>query len=565
MKNWFQLALVLAVLASGVWLVWSEDDPSIDQANTGRGENSVQVESRDSTLSNDPGTRIKTGQLSARDPDSRFRQASDTSSADDLVSIARERPSRSTAFTANSSSAPDVSDHEKNEELVIGGMVIDEDGSPLSGIEVLARRIDPEDGPSPSFDQMDEGVLSIFSDFGGAFLFSDLEDGTYQLRIAPAEGVAPDLTTVRVGPLNVKLVVVLLWDIRVYGTVSSTAGKSLENVQVTAGRQTLATRTGSQGEYKLNISMQGVKRKQFVHFRRDGYRDQKLAINPDELDYRSTKLQFNVTMDPIANLTSVAGSLSDTEGRSVPGQILTMASSKLRTSYQAQSDKKGIFMFKEVEPGKDYRLQIRPGSDYLDKDINSLDVPDSGLNLNIVLDLIEQGELSGWMIDLNANPIPGFALNLHSRVVAGKSVRVQGNQQGFFLVQDFPVGDAVFSTNSYPVFSVQGILVSPEPEEPIMVILDIGTHVLEGRVLDSLGGPVAGASVIMTWTFSESGVQSSSSRKTAADPDGSFVFTGLGPGLHRMQVSASGFRATVVKIDVGISRDNIVVELEEES
>jgi len=580
MKNWFLLILVLAVLAAGVWLVWFEGDPSMDQANAGKGENSVQLDSRDSTLSDGTRARIEPKQLSARDPDSMFRQASgpspaddpdsrsrqasDPSMADDPVSKATERPSRATASTADTSPAPDSSHSEQAGDLVIGGMVIDEEGEPLSGIEVLAKRIDPADSSPPLFDQMDEGVLSTFSDFDGAFLFMDLEDGTYQLRIAPAEGIAPALTTVRVGPLNVKLVVVFLWDIRVYGTVSDTAGKPLENVQVTAGRQTHPTRSGSKGEYQLSVSMQGVKRKQFVHFRRDSYRDQKMVINPDELDYRTTELQFDVTMEPLAAPTTVTGSLSDTEGRLVPGKILTMASSRLRTSYQAESDLKGKFIFKEVEPGKDYRLQIRPGSGYQDKDINSLEVPGSGLNLDIVLDLMEQGELSGWMIDLNANPIPGFALNLHSRVVAGKSVRVVGDQQGFFSVHDFPVGDAVFSTNSYPVFSVQGIRVSPVPEEPIIVILDTGPHVLQGRVIDSLGEPVVAASVILTWTFSENNVQSSSSsRKTAADQNGKFVFTGLGPGLHRMQVSASGFHAAVLKIDVGAHPADILVKLEE--
>ena len=268
-------------------------------------------------------------------------------------------------------------------------------------------------------------------------------------------------------------------------------------------------------------------------------------------------------MEPHAALTTVAGSLTDTEGRPVPGQILTMASSRLRTSYQAQSDQSGKFAFKEVEPGKDYRLQIRPGSVYQDKDINSLEVPGKGLNLDIVLDLIEQGQLSGWMIDLEANTVPGFTLNLHSRVVAGESVRVEGDQKGFFQVQDFPVGDAVFSTNSYPVFSVQGIRVSPDPEEPIMVILDAGNHVLEGQVIDSAGQPVPAASVLLTWSFNDNGVQSSSSRKTAAEQNGYFVFTGLGPGLHRMQVSASGFKTAVVKIDVGVQPGDVLVTLEE--
>ena len=169
------------------------------------------------------------------------------------------------------------------------------------------------------------------------------------------------------------------------------------------------------------------------------------------------------------------------------------------------------------------------------------------------------------MADLNGNPVPGFALNLHSRAVSGRSVRVVGDQQGIFLVEDFPVGDAVLSTNSRPVLAAQGIRVSPEPEEPVLVILDTGTHVLEGRVIDSLGEPMAATSVIMTWEFSESGVLSSSLRKTAADHNGNFVFTNLGPGLHRLQVSASGYRTAVMKIDVGMDRDNIVIKLEEGS
>jgi hypothetical protein len=567
-KSWFPLALVLAVLATGLWLGgWFEDDPSSGRATVGTGQNIVQAESRGSAMFSGPDEQNTTERSSDLEPNTWLRQASGSSPDDDPASKARAGSSGTDEITANIRSAQDSSDNGQAEDRVIGGMVIDEEGQPLSGIEVLARRIDSANSDPSSFNQLDMDVLSVFSDAGGYFLFSDLEDGAYQLRIAPAAGISPDLTTVRVGLLNVKLVAAMVWDIRVHGTVSSAAGRPLENVQVTAGRQTQPTRTGVKGKYTLDVGMQGVKQKQFVHFRRDGYRDQKLAINPDELDYRTTELEFDVTMEPIASLTAVAGSLIDTEGRPVPGEILTMASSRLRTSYQSRSEKNGKFAFKEVEPGDDYRLQIRPDSGYQDKDINSLKVPGSGLSLDIVLDPIEGGELSGWMVDLNANPIPGFALNLHSRVDAGHSIRVVGDQQGAFLVQDFPVGEAVLSTNSYPMFSVQGIRVSPQPEEPILVILDTGRHVLEGRVTDSLGEPVAAASVILTWSFSENSVQrSSSSRKTETDQTGNFVFTGLGPGSHRLQVSAAGFStAAVMNIDTEAPPRNIVVQLHDET
>ena len=140
-----------------------------------------------------------------------------------------------------------------------------------------------------------------------------------------------------------------------------------------------------------------------------------------------------------------------------------------------------------------------------------------------------------------------------------------GDQQGFFSVEDFPVGGALFRTNSYPVLTVRGIHVSPEPQEPITVILDTGPHVLQGRVIDGFGEPVAASDITLVWEFGINGLLNSSSRQTTADQNGNFVFTGLGPGLHTMQVSAAGFRIAVLTINVGIDPIEMVVGLEEET
>ena len=71
---------------------------------------------------------------------------------------------------------------------------------------------------------------------------------------------------------------------------------------------------------------------------------------------------------------------------------------RLSQSFTVESDVNGNFWFDDVEPGEDYQLQIRPGSGYKNKDINPLVIPAGGLHLDIVLELGDTGELSGWMI-----------------------------------------------------------------------------------------------------------------------------------------------------------------------
>ncbi len=182
-----------------------------------------------------------------------------------------------------------------------------------------------------------------------------------------------------------------------------------------------------------------------------------------------------------------------------------------------------------------------------------------------MLELIDEGELSGWMIDLDGQPVPGFSLTLRSTMATAQSVSVVSDQQGFFSVEGFPVGGALFRTNSYPVLTVRGIHVSPEPEEPVTVILDTGRYVLQGRVIDGFGEPVAESSITLGWAFRDNGLRSSSTRKTTTDHNGNFFFTGLGPDLHALQVSAAGFSTVVHTIDVGADPNEIVVELEEDT
>jgi len=557
MKNRFLLTLVLAGLAGASYLLWFEHRPAVEPVDLGVAEQRSQLEPEvDSRLPLGPGQRDETARMSARGPDS--APANSSAAAD----VSASKP---LTLTRVNRSASDFPDEEKPAEFVIGGHVQDEEGNPQSNIEVLAKWIGNADGAPLLVDMARENVQSIFSDFGGTFLFDNLEDGEYRVRLAPIAGIAPAETRVRAGTLNVNLVLVALRDVRVYGTVNSTVGAPIKDVHIVAAPTARSTRSESRGEYELDISWQGNDVVYTILFQHEGFRQQRIRISPTDLDNMTGGFQLNVSLEPLKRLTTVAGRLTDTKGGPVSGEILSIVTPQLRTRYRAQSDPYGNFLFEEVEPGKDHQLRIRPASRYKNKDINPLVVPDVGLNLDVVLELINEGELSGWMIDLNGQPIPGFSLTLRSNMATARSVSVVSDQQGFFSVEDFPVGGALLRTHSYPVLMVQGIHVSAESEDPITVILDTGRHVLLGRVLDEFGEPVAASSITLNWEFIDNGLLNSSARKTTTDQNGNFVFTGLGPDLHVMEISAAGFSTVVQTIDVGADPNEIVVELQEEA
>ena len=556
MKNRFLLTLVLAGLAAGVFLLWFEDNPSTEPANTGSAEQRPQLETEDSKLPSRPGERDAAARMSARGPDA---APANSPAAADVSASEPLKPARVY------NDASDFPDDEEPEQYFIGGHVQDEERNPQSNIEVLAERLDDSGGATLVVNLAVENVQSIFTDYDGAFLFGDLEDGEYRVRLAPVAGIAPAETRVRAGTLNANLVVVVLRDVRVYGTVNSTDGAPIKDVHIVAAPKRRSTSTGSRGEYELDVNWQGNDVVYTILFQHKGFRQQRIRISPADLDGLIGDFQLDVLMEPLKRLTSITGRLTDTKGNPVGGETLHLLTPRMRTWYRVQSDARGNFLFEEVEPGKDHLLQIRPASRYKNKDINPLVVPDGGLKLDVVLELIDEGELSGWMIDLDGQPVPGFSLTLRSGTATAQSVNVVGDQQGFFSVENFPVGHAMFRTNSYPILMVQGIRVSAEPEEPVMVILDTGRHVLQGRVIDGFGEPVAAASITLGWAFRDNGLRSSSTRKTTGDENGNFVFTGLGPDLHAMQVSAAGFSTVVQTIDVGADPNEIVVELEEDT
>jgi len=558
------ITLLLAGLLLAMMRVWFFDQPATDQNSSGTEYEPAQ------SLAGDSSSHSRSG----------WRDAAAASSAINMNPNSPATPTAGSAATA--ASAPDVSasksprpawgerpasvfpNDEQARGLAISGLVQDKEGYPLANIKVQAEPIRPPDADRFAEDQTIEDARSVLTDFDGSFYFGNLSDDEYRIHAAPLNGFAAAETKARVGEMSAILVLEWMRDVRVFGIVNSTEETPLEDVRVIAGPPTVVTDSGPQGHYQLDISIKGKNRPYTVHFRRDGYRDQAIRLTAADLE-DLLDFQLDVSMEPLKGLTAVTGSLKDPEGLPVVGKILNLRSSKLQTSYRAQSDMKGHFSIGDVEPGKDYQLSVRPGADFRNYERAQLEIPADGMELDIVLESLGEGELSGWMTNVDGQPIPGFAMTLSSKVAAGQSVQVVGDYQGFFMVEGFPEGGAILKTNSYPFFEVQGIQASPETEEPVMVVLDIGQQALFGQVTNGFGDAVTAPEVTLGWQFSESGVQNYSVRKTVADQNGNFAFTGLGSGVHTLRVNAPGFSMAVIRVDVGTDPDTIVVELNEES
>lgn len=457
-----------------------------------------------------------------------------------------------------------IPDDEQPEGHAISGLVQDEDGYPLANIEVIAEPIHPSKSESSNGDFNLEVTPSASTSFDGSFVFENLSDDEYRIRTAPIDGFATAQTTARVGELTANLVLARLRDFQVWGTVKSTEGKQIEGVRIFSGPPTRATDSGPEGVYALDISIKGKNPQTIIQFRHEGFRDQSVQLSQDDLE-DSFDIELNVSMEPLKRLTTLNGSVVGPQGEPVAGTKIKIRSPTLRTTYSTQSDSTGYFSIKDVESGRDYRLSARSRAGYRDYEQARLDIPVDGLQKEIVLEPLNQGGLSGFITAVDGVPVPGIALTLKSSVVAGRSVQVVSDSVGFFSVEQFPEGGAVLKSHSYPIFTTQGFRVSSEPEEPVEVVLDVGPHALFGRVTTVSGETVPGVEVFLGWKLSANGVQNYSDRKTTADQNGIFVFTGLGSGEHTVRLNPPGFNTAVMTVNVGMDSDNIVVELEEKS
>ncbi len=329
-------------------------------------------------------------------------------------------------------------------------------------------------------------------------------------------------------------------ELRIFGIVTNEVGEPLVGVRVVPrGPRAQEARSNFEGKYEVR-TLVGHPKLPTLRFLAQGYEEKPLRILPENVRGAEAR-RIDVRLDPLVDKTVVSGSVKGPEGRPVPDATVSLRSERLRVAYTGVSDERGKFSIPDVKVASDYVLKVRSPGVYADYFERFLAPTREGLALEIVLERLSAARLSGRMVNADGDPLPNFRLSIRSTQASGKALAVTSDENGYFVVEEAPVGKLTFSTTG---FVVRGVSLGSAAEEDVRLVLDWGDHVLRGAVVDDRGRALAGARVDLSWLHESAGLSSGSSRRTQTDAGGSFEFTQLGPGPHTLEVHADGHPPT---------------------
>jgi hypothetical protein len=259
------------------------------------------------------------------------------------------------------------------------------------------------------------------------------------------------------------------------------------------------------------------------------------------------------TSDPLAEAESgnqqeqaniiVHGFIHDQQVMPLPlaDQVVNVHSNNGK-NYSAVSDEDGRFTLPPIFSGVSYRVWVEPVGPYNDFTKTAVQFGSDNEQLDIELNPLETGRLSGQLTDQMGAGVPNKSLLMTSSVARLKSQTITSNYDGYFYVENFPVGSVKFETHSGTHYRIDGIELTADKEGDIKLVLDTGDHRLEGSVFDLDGNVVVGAVVTLDWMHYGEGVISRSRRISITDVAGMFAFVELGPGARQVSVDADGFQ-----------------------
>ena len=449
----------------------------------------------------------------------------------------------------------------------ISGLVVDEAGRGVPGIEVLAtwkNLFQVDEDPDASRSERERKALT---DFEGFYEIQGLDDGEYRIGTQPDDRYEAARAVVRAGVETADLVL-REWrpEAGVFGTVRGDDGELLDSVEVQAvGQADGVVYTNREGFYELALKVSRSKPAYTLQFVREGYRESRSVLEVQEME-RPGQIRVDAELEPVREFVEVSGTVFNQKGSPVPGETVQLYSEAARQRYSAVSDRNGVIWFEEVETDSNYMLSVHPTDSYRDFLLRNLEITQAGEDLEVLLEPLVLGSLTGQMVDPNGQPVPEFSLWLRNPdAINQPALLVTGDQQGYFAVDQIEEGNLIFETRSSPQYSISGIHLTAGEEQVVRLVLDWGIHQVAGLVIDSTGQPITASELFVTSLRRDNGLRTHAIREAITDEAGYFLFTRVGPGYHTIRINVPGFGATIIDHDVGMDTPEVIIRLERTS
>jgi hypothetical protein len=440
---------------------------------------------------------------------------------------------------------------------VIAGRVLLSDGTVLPGATVVATPERLHEAGPDSFDAM---RYQTVTDLDGSYELNGLPEGEYVVRASADEHYQPARLMVRTGVRYADLVLVEEQQFVIQGRVLSDIGEPLEGVTVLPFLLGLpSVKTDEAGHYYLPVALRPGTRAFAVRFRQPGFLEQFRSVDVETL--KDTGMgSVEVRLQPIDYLTAVSGIVTGSDGENLAGREVTLRPRNEQRVYSTVTDADGEFFFEAVEAPADYRLNVSGAPDHTDHQ-QEVRVTLDNTELSIVVEPFQFGRVAGRLINAEGNPVPDFNLVLRNEASKLANIVVSTDANGNFAVPDVPAGKLVVATQSDPSILVRGIELDGGAELHLPLIVDWGRHELRGMVVDAAGNPVPASRVILNWMHEADGIVTRATRRTAADAQGQFAFSDLGPGPHSLTIDAPGHLPVALEHDLRQQGYDVTVRL----
>jgi hypothetical protein len=439
----------------------------------------------------------------------------------------------------------------------ISGHVLTTEGAGLSGIRIVAS---PERLKGKRISESAALRFWTVTDSIGAYALSGLPDGEYTVRSSTHGPYQSTRISVRAGVTYADLVVSRNLSRVVEGQVLGSAGETLEGVTVLPvllGQPSVLT--GDDGHFRLPVTLKPTIKSFALRFQRPGYREQTGTV-----DFRHrgalSGAAVNVVMHPVESWTSVFGTVRGDSGAPLAGRMVELRPRSAQQTLRTTTDQLGEFTFSIVESPADYGLIVFGGADYKDYQHPVHVTPDMD-ELEVVAESYEFGAVTGQLVNLNGVPVPNFDLVLRNTASRKPNILVSTDQLGNFDIPAAPAGELVIASQSTPAILVQGLQLRPGEKLYLPLVLDWGEHEIRGVVVDAYGNPVPASRIVLQWSHRAGGITTSATRRTAADTQGHFAFSHLGPGPHSLQIDAPGYSTADINHDLSRQGYDLTVRL----